>query len=350
MDRAIGLTSRAVAKRRSSAPFALPLSGGRDSRHILLCLVDSGCYPEFVVTVPRFPPAAPEDERIAALVAASLHLRHVLVPQTSHRATAEARKNITTSYCADEHAWFYAMLDVLSEPAPVVYEGIGGSLWTIGWLADRSSRDLWQAGRTREVASRLLGRYQIIGEAFLTDVLSADRFSRDIAIERLSRELDRHVGAPDPGKSFHFWNRLRRELALIPFGEMHQRGEVLTPLVDRELVEFLLALAPEVVSSSLSRSDKSFHSDALQRAFPAAADLPFERPDAPRIDAGAHDRALTRSVALYLVNRRKPLRLMRTACAVPRIVYTMLNRRYAASTRWLATTALYLSQLEDAAS
>lgn len=67
------------------------------------------------MTVPRFPPAPPEDERIAALVAASLTLRHAVIRQTSDAVSAEARKNVSTSYCADEHACFFAMLDVLED-------------------------------------------------------------------------------------------------------------------------------------------------------------------------------------------------------------------------------------------
>jgi hypothetical protein len=349
IDCAIHLTARAVDRRRPRSPYAVPLSGGRDSRHILLALRAVGDLPEFVITVPRFPPVPPEDQRIASLLAAAIGVRHVIVKPAS-AAADEARKNVTTSYCADEHAWFYPMLDYLRGRVPLVYEGIGGSLWTIGWAAQRDVRNLWRSGRTHDVAARMLDAYNVVGNDFLAGLLHGrPGWGRPAAVQRLAQELEKHVDAPDPGKSFHFWNRLRRELSLVPFGQMRQFTNVHTPLVDRELTGFLLSLEPELISPALSRSDKSFHSEAIQRAYSAAASIPFETDAAPFIDARAHTRAFTVTVARHLFARRKPLRLMRPAYVWPRLAYTLVNRRYAESSRWLAATALYLSQLEEVA-
>jgi asparagine synthase (glutamine-hydrolysing) len=347
INRAIELTAMAVERRRGSLDVAIPLSGGRDSRHILLALAASGHAPSFAVTVPRCPPTAAEDERIAALVAMHLHVPHVVVSQSREPAAAEARKNIATNYCADEHAWFFPMIDYVNEHAGGTFEGIGGSLWTTGWLPDRESREAWRQGRFEEVARRILDRYSTTGEAFLAKLLDGDRTSA-AAEERLALEVARHAQAADPGKSFHFWNRLRRELALIPFGELRRSGEVYTPLVDRDVVDFLLSLQPEVVSPRLSRADKSFHTEAIRRAFPHAAGIPFESEDAPHTDARAHDRALTTGVARYLLTRGTPPALMRRTYIWPRAAYTLINPRYAEGSRWLATASLYLSQIEEA--
>ncbi len=349
IDRAIELTAAAVDRRAPSGPFVLPLSGGRDSRHILLALLARGHRPEFTVTVPRFPPSAAEDERIAPLVADAVRVRHVLVGPTSSPATAEARKNVETHYCADEHAWFYPMLDYVRANATAVYEGIGGSLWTVGWLAARDDRGLWRQRRHRDVAARMLDRYSGVDDAFLDDLVPGHiAAGRDVALDRLADEIARHADAPDPGKSFHFWNRLRRELALVPFDCMRQCGDVHTPLVDRDLVDFLLSLPPEIMSSRVSRSDISFHSDAIARAYPHAAHIPFEADDAPHTDASLHNRALTVPVARHLLARVRPFRLMRSTYVMPRLAYTLASTAYAATSRWLATNALYLSQLEDA--
>ena len=100
----------------------------------------------------------------------------------------------------------------------------------------------------------------------------------------------------------------------MPFDEIRRSGSVHTPLVDRDLTHFLLSLEPERVSPECVRSDKTFHSDAMRRAYPWAAHLPFEARDAPRTDAAAHNRAFTVAVARHLIARRKPLELM--ACVL----------------------------------
>jgi asparagine synthase (glutamine-hydrolysing) len=356
IDAAIELTCRAVGRRLPhDDAIAVPLSGGRDSRHLLFELDRRGLRPHFAITVPRYPPSTGEDVRIAPQVAAAVGVAHRAVETSEPPAVAEARKNVATHFCADEHAWFYGMFDGTRGRASTVYEGIGGSLWTVGWLPDRCARDEWALGRTTRVAELMLAKYANVIDACIRDVtLHPDCVNRAVAVDRLARELDRHAAAPDPGKSFHFWNRLRRELALVPCDLMRQFATVHTPLVDAALVDFLLSLSPELVSAELSRADKSFHSDAIRRAYPKYAHLPFESGDAVLSDDRRHVRTITRHVARHLMtgNRGKTLRRsyrwLQSNYVLPRLAYSLINRRYLESTRWLPQTALYLCQLEEA--
>ena len=360
IDQAIELTRQAVGRRMPmDNDVAVPLSGGRDSRHLLLELVHRGCRPRFAVTVPRYPPNAGEDQRVAPAVAAAVGIPHAIAIPTDRPAVAEARKNVETHFCADEHAWFYGMLDYVRGRAATVYEGIGGSLWKVGWLPQRDVREAWAAGRTEQVAERALEQHQ---QQPITDAVVKDLappgvdFSRGLARQRLAQELERHAAAPDPGKSFHFWNRLRRELALVPCAMMPSFAAVHTPLVDRDLTEFLLSLEPEIVSPVLSRSDKRFHSEAIVRGYPKFAHVPFEADAAPRSDPSAHYRQLAVEVARHLLadwtDRRhglaRPSCWMRSSYVLPRLAYMLVNRRYAESMRWLPRAALYLRQLEEA--
>jgi len=358
IDQAIELTRHAVGRRMPiDDDVAVPLSGGRDSRHLLLELVRRGCRPKFAVTVPRYPPNAGEDQRVAPAVAAAVGIPHAIAIPTDRPAVAEARKNVETHFCTDEHAWFYGMLDYVRGRAATVYEGIGGSLWKVGWLPQRDVREAWAAGHTEQVAERVLEKLQPIPDAVLEDLAPPGvDFSRGLARQRLAQELERHAAAPDPGKSFHFWNRLRRELALVPCAMMRSFAAVHTPLVDRDLTEFLLSLEPEIVSPALSRSDKGFHSEAIVRGYPKFAHLPFESAAATRRDPSAHYRDFAAAVARHLLaawtgrrhGRQRPFRWMRSSYVLPRLAYMLVNREYAESTRWLPRAALYLRQLEEA--
>jgi asparagine synthase (glutamine-hydrolysing) len=361
IDHAIALTRQAVGRRMPTDDnVAVPLSGGRDSRHLLLELVHRGCRPRFAVTVPRYPPNAGEDQRLAPAVAAAVGIPHAIARPIDRPAFAEARKNVETNFCADEHAWFYGMLDYMRGRAATVYEGIGGSLWKVGWLAQRDVREAWAAGRTEDVAERALETHQQqpIDDAVIEDLApSGVDFSRHLARQRLARELEHHAAAPDPGKSFHFWNRLRRELALVPCVMMRSFAAVHTPLVDRDLTEFLLSLEPELVSPVLSRSDKRFHSEAIARGYPGFAHVPFEADAPQRSDPSAHYRQFALDVARHLLahatdrshGQPRPLRWLRSSYVFPRLAYMLVNPRYAASMRWLPRAALYLRQLEQAA-
>lgn len=360
IDEAIELTRQAVARRMpANDDVAVPLSGGRDSRHLLLELAHRGCRPTCAVTVPRFPPNGGEDQRVAPVLAAAVGIPHAIAVPADRPAVAEARKNVETHFCADEHAWFYGMLDYVRGRAATVYEGVGGSLWKVGWLPQPEMREAWAAGRAEHVAERALQEHQQqpVADAVIADLAPAGvDFSRDLARQRLAQEVQRHAEAPDPGKSFHFWNRLRRELALVPCGMMRPLGAVHTPLVDRALAEFLLSLEPEIVSPVLSRSDKSFHSEAIVRGYPRFAHIPFEADPPPRRDASAHYRQFAFDVARHLLGdgtgRRhgqpRATRWMRSSYVLPRLAYMLVNRQYAAAMRWLPRAALYLRQLQEA--
>lgn len=351
IDGFIELFRDAVHRRLPGAgEFALPLSGGRDSRHVLFELLRQGARPRYCVTIPRCPPTPPEDERIAAAVTTAAGVPHLVLPQAASRFAAEHRKNWATGLCADEHAWFVAMIDQLEGHAALVYDGLGGSLSVASRFVSPDNLRMMRQGRTDEVADRLL----TLSASYTEDILeqierrSTLRSSRERAVARLSKELARHASAPDPFRSFHFWSRLRRELALVPCGLMQQIPVVQTPLVDYDLVRLLASIPPEIISTDLSRSDKSFHSEALRLAYPQFADLPFEDKSAPRQDAGPVRVRFARETARFLLPR---LRRAGHAPAyfAPRLLAALGSRRYAASHPWLPGLALYLFQLDVAA-
>lgn len=354
LDAFIALFRQAIARRLPpDADAVVPLSGGCDSRHILFELWAAGRLPRLCVTIPRYPPRAGEDERIAPLVAAAVGVPHRLIEQDDRRLPREVRKNWATHLCSDEHTWFMPMIESLTGTASAVYDGLGGGLPAASRFLSRDVLSLFDAGRTEEIADRFIATLGRFDEAFLERVIHPDHragLARDRAVARIATELARHAAAPDPVKSFNFWNRIRRELALVPYALMKDVPLVYSPSLDHDLYDFLMGLPPTVMSPTLSASDKSFHSEAIHRAFPQFAAIPFERKDAPRRDARRHDARFAADVARFMLTRRRgPKRVLNGRYVFPRLLFGLAHVGYRQSHRWLAGIALYLFQLELAA-
>jgi hypothetical protein len=354
LDAYIALFRQAIARRPPNDDnFVVPLSGGRDSRHILLELCDRGWRPRYAVTIPRYPPRAGEDERVAALLARATGVPHLLLDQRADRLESEWRKNWQTHLCADEHAWYLPMIDHLESDVTTVYDGMGGALSVAGRFLSADNIRRFDAGHFDQLADVLLDGFGRMTERFLARMLSPRyriTMGRDRARQRLAADLVRHADAPDPTKSFNFWNRTRREIALVTGALMNRIPTVYSPYLDHDLYELLSSLPPSLVSPDLSSPDKSFHSDAITRAYPRYAHIPFEDSHAPPIDARSHDGRFGSAVARHLLERRRRFTLLNNGYVWPRVGLSAIKPQYAGRRPWLAGILLYLSQLEDAPS
>ena len=266
---------REAVRRRlpTSGEYIMPLSGGRDSRHILLeaCALD--CRPSVCLTVRHHPPRWDEDVELAARVAEALGLEQVVLDQTEPRLQAELRKNLTTSFGSDEGTAFMVMGDYLDGRTRAVFDGIGGDFLSSGRFLTERRLALVEAGQLTELADDLLSKSPRVPSLLRDDV--RPRFGRRVAIERLRAELERHMVAPNPITSYIFWNRCRREIALFPFNFYGQEIEKICPYLDHDVFDFLMSLPPAIVL------DRTFHAETIQRAFPAHAQIPFEPQGSP---------------------------------------------------------------------
>jgi hypothetical protein len=351
LDGFVELFRQSIRRRLpAGSDVVVPLSGGRDSRHILLELCESGHRPDYTVTIPRYPPRPAEDERIAPILAGELGVPHRLLVQSQSRFQPELRKNWETHLCADEHAWYVRMVDELAGKARTIYDGLGGALSVPNRFHSREAMALIEAGRTRELARRLLASLSRSDERFLMRVVREpyrEGLSFERAADRLAAELDRHAAAPDPIKSFNFWNRIRRELALVPYSMMRAVPVVYSPYLDHDLYDFLSSLPLEVMSPTLSASDKSFHTEAVLRGYPRYAHIPFEDKAAPKRDPRPSDAQFSAEAARYLLPRVGfGARLLNGRYIAPRLLYGLAKRSYRESASWLPSLALYLSQLD----
>ena len=254
--------------------LVMPLSGGRDSRHILLELLLLGCRPAFCLTVRHHLPRVDQDAELAARLTEALGLRQVLLDQIEPRLQAEQRKNLKTSFSSDEGTAFLALGDYLEtyrdgRPA-IIFDGIAGDFLSDGRFLSEQRLALLEAGRIADLADDLLHRPGHLPDLLRDDV--AERLSREVAIARLQAELERHLDAPNPIQSYIFQNRCRREIATFAFTFYSPAVEKRCPYLDHDVVDFLLSLPARVFLPP------SFHADAINRAFPAYASIPFEQP------------------------------------------------------------------------
>ena len=223
-DRYAALFKRAVQRRvTAQGDCAVPLSGGRDSRHIALELCAVGCPPKAALTFRHLRPSRDEDALVAAQLCGTLGIPHILLDQPPSRLQAELRNNIKTNFCADEHAQYLALADYVAGRYDCLYDGIGGDVLSNGLFSNATRLALFADGRFKDLAEDLFQAFPIAGgfshETLLRELLPPHqyrRFNRESAIASLSEELSRHAHAPNPVASFFFRNRTRRRLLWLP--------------------------------------------------------------------------------------------------------------------------------------
>jgi asparagine synthase (glutamine-hydrolysing) len=341
VDGFIALFRAAIKRRLPSAPFAMPLSGGRDSRHILFELRDAGHSPRACVTVRHFPPRANDDEIVAKEICATLGIEHRVIDQPCDRAATERRKNTLTHLCTDEHAHFVVLAEHLIANTRETYDGIAGDVLSQSTYLRPDVHALFTRGDYRRVAEFVLDGYgTMMSEAALERVLAPELYRelpRERAVARLTTEISRHAHAANPTGSFFLHNRTRREIALAPYALMRDIA-VYAPYLDRDLYDFLSALPADLLM------DRTLHTEAIARAWPNLAHIPYERKGLTRDDRSVQ-RRLARALAAASL-RDASRRMLRPARLLPSLAATMADG--AASRLWHAALVLYLDQLATA--
>jgi asparagine synthase (glutamine-hydrolysing) len=251
---------RQAVRRRARPDSVLGLSGGRDSRHILLELLAQRSLPRLAVTVAV--PGFAEDVKIAKALTERVGLRHEVVEPVPERAVDdEAWKNIHTNFATIEHRWFACAARRVDDLA--WWDGIAGDVLSAGLFLEPWNLSLFDRGRFDELADRLC--YEPYHALW-----SKEYFPREAAVAALSAELARHKGAANPIGSFYFWNRTRSTIGASAFGMLGAHGQpTLAPYMDRDVWAFLASLPGELLI------DKTFHTQTILEAYPEFRDIPF---------------------------------------------------------------------------
>ncbi len=323
-----------------SYKFVVPLSGGMDSRHILLELCQQGYKPCFCLTSQYFAPFVSSDVEIASAVAEAAGVRHLVIDPGISEFKGELWKHSISSLGSLDSGWMYAMAEVLGERADTIYDGIGGDILSSDGMMTQENYRLSQEGRFTEMADYTLNRIGL--DKYVVPELAA-RMRREVAIRYLAEEIEDHADAPDPVNSFYFWNRTRRMIARAPYAVLKHISNVFSPYLDHCLFDFLDSL------SSTFKIEYDFHGETIKRSYPAYAGLPTMRRDH---DAGhASPKPNPRFIGEFaaFVARSRPCGYLRYRYVLPRILAGLFTRKYAAESSWFVRIITYLYCLEHAA-
>jgi asparagine synthase (glutamine-hydrolysing) len=303
----------------------LGLSGGRDSRHILLELHRLGRVPAcFTVEFPH----APEVE-VATQIANRLGASHVVLRQPHDLALAETNKNKLCNYATMEHGLLHAARPfVLRYHA--MWDGIAGDMLSAGLQLTPERVQMLRESRIDKLVRSF---FECLGP--IAGVRDQSLFSVDDALHRVSEEFRRHLNQPNPITAFFLWCRTRRIIAEAPYSTLNDGSvQVLAPYLDDELFHLLYSLPPEMTV------DHKLHDDAIARAFPEFADMPYAGKS--KMDAAFVYR-LARQTLRYVATSPAGLLCKRTV--VKNILAHSLMPNRLNTLAWDCRSAIYLSQV-----
>ena len=265
---------------RSRNHIALPLSGGRDSRHILYEMLKQGRAPNDVFTAQlgrRNDPLS--DHAIAKEVASRNGLPHrtiTIEPKKMHYY--EQRKNLLCGIPGEEGSWMVPVAETLhSEHAHSIYDGIGGDILSAGLFLSKERMDLMRNRRYTRLADCLLQRANTrcpLPASFrlANKILGTEKLSPERARKELTNELALHDHQHNPTTSFFFLNRTLGVIANTSFGIYQNCGHVFTPFLDDEVFSLLFSMPEEMFF------DKNFHDVAIIQNYPQIASVPYTGP------------------------------------------------------------------------
>lgn len=333
------LFAQSVARRLpKNGRFTVPLSGGKESRRILLELVRQKHKPDFCVTALHPPPRINEDAKVAAQLLERLGIEHRIVPAQWSGFEPDRDKNLRTDFSTLEHSWVLPMADILANSVATVYDGINIDC---GMYSDKRAR-LFAEGRLTELAIDLLRD----SETALSRILSEEsyrRFSREKAIERTVEELKKHVDQACPTSSFLFWSRMRRAVAPVPFGLLRDIETVHTPFLDKDFFEFVMSVPePALVGGHVFKQ-------AIATSYPEVRDIPYADNSLTSQPNRLHNRRYLAQLARHLAfegRRSSLINIRRTFSDLVKGMFSGSQERF----DWMQPRLTsYLLQLESAA-
>lgn len=241
----IELTVEAVrahlaARAARQDPIVL-LSGGRDSRLILLAMRALGRSPRAVLTLDQR--GSESDAAVAERVAWACGRTAERVRAQPFSATRELDRHLEQSFQSLEHGWFVPVAARVRALGGCVTDGIGAGVLSTGSLLDPQAMALWRERRIAELAEwtanhggHVSRRFMEAARAEGLPLANADEVLHEFAATMKS--LD---GVPNPLGMYSLLHWTRRGIAASAYGLLPAESAI-TPLYDRALCQALAAI------------------------------------------------------------------------------------------------------------
>ena len=248
----------------------VPLSGGRDSRHILLELTRQRAQGLQAVTV-RYMRDYHEDVRVGSLLARALSVPHVVLANDHRHHFRHLAEQISANqFETTFHGWMRAMTARFPGRDWVFFDGLAGDALLNSAYARVLPAGMFesvQSGDVERMADTFAGNFD--PPKYLRRLPDPRSFARKLK-SRLIDEISRHKDAPDVMRRFMFEHRTRRATSIGPIATFGRSGQVCLPYLDEDLVNFAYRLS----ASEYWRP--GLHDEAIAHQYPEFSHIPFE--------------------------------------------------------------------------
>ena len=253
-------------------PITLPLSGGRDSRHILLELLHQRRAPTRCVTFHHNGAAMNAEALAARAIASRAGVHHDVLGFARPRVADALRATVLNSLCADEHAQMLPLHDYMIGRPGSSFDGIAGDILTNPDNDADRFYALAAKGDYAAIAQGLVnGHGAVISRAGWgkgAGPLYSPDWDAEV-LDYLGRTVAQYADAQDPYQVFWMYHRTRREINFVPQVILSRSKMTYCPYLDPAFANFCLSL-PYAVTK-----DQQLHNDVIARAYPDFADIPY---------------------------------------------------------------------------
>lgn len=249
------------------------LSGGSDSRHILMAIHRVGNQiPALYTSFHYIDVLSSADVEIAQMVANALGAKIKTINPIPNRVDAELIKNKIVEFQSLEHSWGINLANALKN-SEFLYDGInGGALFgqsdLVKYLRKKHGQSLpdWDQMQKDIIETFFTKRINFLRQIISLRFLSEENINT--AKTLFENSLQTYKNYPNPFQAFRYYNHVSRNTSLFTYSLM-KNNKILCPLDTPEMVRFALSLPWEI------SSDPDFQIKTIRKYYPDFAHIPF---------------------------------------------------------------------------